>query len=150
MQYNEKTFERKREYYLNDHELLIDGKIFLSSDFRKTIPLKDLDPNMERIRFRSQAFQSGMGMAALFFVGAYVVSELFKIDSLTSPVSFLYMFGFCGVLMMLVTSRKIEYVKISNKAGVPVVAIAKAGKKKNEFGHFVGCLKINIENQTKT
>ena len=150
MNYAEKTFEGKREYHLDKQELRVEGKEFLFSDYQTTVQLSELNPDFERIRIRIGSFYAGIGTCLLFFIAASVLSELFKVDALSRPISMLYSLSLCGALMALVTFRKIEYVRVRSKYGIPIIAIAKAGKRKDEFEHFIGCLRNNIENQGKT
>ena len=150
MDYEEKTFDGKRHYILSDTNITVKGKVFLSSDFDVTIDLKTLNPNYEKHWIRSGSFNQGITMALVFIIGASIIRQLFELSLWDSPVPFLYLLGFCGVLLMAVTFKKIEYACFNNSSGTQVLGIARAGKRKSEFNDFINQLCDNIKNSPQT
>ena len=102
--------------------------------------LNTLNPNFDRLWVFGSPFYAG---AVVFLVGLIILGVITiglnreTLDRITSIAGLSAVLGFA---MVLANCRKIEYVLFRSEAGVPLLAIARAGKQTHEFDAFVSAI----------
>ena len=142
--YSERRHEGKRDFTLLLDRIEIKGKEYLGADYETTVLLKTLDPEIDRMRVRSQTFTAGIW---IFFTSAIVASIL--VEGFGQPVlsgvnGMLWTFSLCGAFASLATMRKEVYAVFKSTSGIATLCIAKEGKDKNRFDDFIACIQNQI------
>jgi hypothetical protein len=137
--YREWRMDRKCEFELYPDSIRAAGRV-PRGKFETTIALSKLDPSFDRLWIFSSLFYSGV----FAFVGGLVALGIIVVglnhqtlDSLTVPIGLFTLFGF-GMAMF--SGRKIELVLFRSAAGVPMLAIARAARRSDEFDAFVSAV----------
>jgi hypothetical protein len=118
--------------------------------FDTTIRLGTLEPNFERIWFH----QNSAYIFGLLFVVGLVALWVLAVGlnrGLSDPLSVAAgAFALTSFLFALVAGQRIELVRFRSHAGVPLLDVARAGKRKSEFDGFVSTLaeRVAAENVT--
>jgi hypothetical protein len=142
--YSEVRFEGSRTFTLLPDKIVVRGKQSLQSEFETTIPLKTLDPSPDKLRFRNQIFTWGMWIAIIGFVVCAILVTGFHMSFATFPPGLVACIGMSGVMLMLATFRKVEFVRFKNDGGIVILDIARAGKSAAQLDSFIDALTKQI------
>ena len=142
--YSEVRFEGSRTFTLLSDKIIVRGKQSLQSEFETGIPLTTLDPNPDKLRFRNQIFTSGMWIAIVSFVGCSILISGFHMTFATFAPGLVACVGMSGVMLMLATYRKVEFVRFKNDGGIVILDIARAGKSASQLDSFIDALTKQI------
>ncbi len=142
--YSEVRFEGSRSFTLLSDKIVVRGKQSLQSEFEATIPLKTLDPSPDKLRSRNQIFTWGMWTAIIGFVVCAILVTGFHMGFATFPPGLVACIGMSGVILMLATFRKVEFVRFKNDGGIVILDIARAGKSATQFDSFIDALTRQI------
>jgi len=142
--YSEVRFDGSRTFTLFPDKVVVRGKQSLQSEFEMSIALKALDPNSDTLRFRNQIFTWGMWVAIAAFVVSVILVGGFHMSFATFPPGLVASIGMSGVMMMLATFRKVEFIRFKNDGGIVILDIARAGKSAGQLDPFVDALKKQI------
>jgi hypothetical protein len=137
--YRECRLERECVFELYPDAIRAAGRV-ARGKFETTIALSTLDPSFDRLWVFSQLFySSALGfMVGLVALGLVVIGlNHGTFDSLAGFWSFITLSGFA---MALFNGRKVELVSFRSVAGVPLLAIARTGKRSGKFDAFVSNL----------
>lgn len=141
--YTEARFDGKRTFHLFEDKVIVRGKATLGGDFETAIPLASLTPSFARLRSRHRAFFGGIWIMVGSSILAYVVGAISQKNS-SEVVGFFCALGIAGLVLLLATAKKVEWVQFNTDAGVTVLTIARAGKEKDKFDSFVEALTSQI------
>ena len=143
--YSEVRFEGSRTFTLLPDKIMIRGKHSLQSEFETDIPLTTLNPNPGKLRIRNPNFTSGMWLAIASFIGCSILIRGFHMTFATFAPDLLAFLGITGVMFMLATYRKVEFVRFKNDGGIVILDIARAGKNAGQFDSFIDALTQQIK-----
>lgn len=143
--YYEKRFSGKRHFELFHDKIKIHGKKYLQNDFEYTIDLKDLKVEHQIIKNRDGTFWGGILCAFFAFIAMNILSSAFSITFENSVMGMLLVVLISGVLLCIVTFKKIEFYQFQNHNGVVLFDIGRSGKEKHNFDNFVSKLVENIK-----
>jgi hypothetical protein len=136
-QFDERRFDGCRHFELLPDSVLVSGTTAFGTRFEERVDLDALSSHPDRLWTRHAGFWSGIAMAIVFWIllmgFANVLSPWWKI-----------LFGVwavAGVLLALVTARRIEWAVFRNSLGVRVLAIARAGPDHARFDEFVRAIR---------
>lgn len=147
--YSEDLFSGKRLFTLYPDHVHIQGKAYLKNDFIVDVELKNLDPHYSQIRVRDSGFWAGVWIILGAVMMAEILSRVFHVD-LTNPVlGFFATLPIAGLLLCIVTFRKIECYSFINTSGVLALTIARSRKNSQAFDTFIAQL-IGFINALKT
>ena len=147
--YRETRFDGKRVFELFPDRVRICGSIQLSSEFETSIPLTALNPNPMHVRIRNKAFWSGLWMLLVAVVLDTVLVSSFHIPPESFSVGLIGCIGMGGLVLMLATARKVEFITFVNIAGVHVLDFARSGPDVRNLDSFVQLVSTNISNATR-
>lgn len=142
--YSEVRFEGSRTFTLLPDKVVVRGKQSLQSEFETTIALKTLDPSPDTLRFRNQIFTWGMWIANVGFVVCAILVSGFHMSFATFPPGLVACIGMSGVMLMLATFRKVEFVRFKNDGGIVILDIARSGKSAAQLDSFIDALTKQI------
>jgi len=137
--YREWRYERKCDFELYPDSIRAAGRAAFGH-FESTITLSSLDPNFDRLWVPRRLLYSSLFVFLIGLVGLGIV--VYGVNH----GSFDYLAGFFGLLvligfaMALFNRRKVELVRFRSVAGVPMLDVARAGKRSGEFDAFVSAL----------
>jgi hypothetical protein len=143
--YSEVRFDGSRTFTLLPDKILIRGKRTLGSDLEMSIALKTLHPESDKLRARNKGFTSGMWLATFSFVTCSILVSGFHMSALTPPAGGVACICMAGILLMLATYRKVEYVRFKNDGGIAILDIARAGKNAAQLDSFIEALTKQIK-----
>lgn len=134
--YTESVFGLQREFTLYADHLEIAGSRLIQPQRVRRIPLEHLDENYDRHRTLSLQCRSGIGVVVL---SAAVAAMWLQFGgSLTDQIAaFLWAVGIGGVLVAILTCRRVEYVHFRGKSPF---YIARTGIADVRFDSFVDSL----------
>ena len=144
MTYSDKSLLGKRSYEIKDSVLYAEGSNLTNHAFKVELALADLNPNFERVWIRSPMMIAGLWIMIGGCVG-YTLLDKLAAGKAESIEGFCISLAFAGLFVLLVAMRRIEVVQFKSTAGVPLIMIVKAGKRKAEFDGFVGELQSQIK-----
>jgi hypothetical protein len=147
--YSEVRFEGSRTFALFSDKLVVRGKQSLQSEFETTIPLKTLDPTPDTLCIRGRIFAWGMWVAIVGFVVCTILVSGLHMSFATLPPGLVACIGMSGVMLMLATFRKVEFVRFKNEGGIFILDIARAGKNASQLDSFVDALTKQIRETRK-
>lgn len=142
--YSEVRFDGSRTFTLLPDRLIIRGKRTLVSEFEISIALTTLDQNPDRLRFRNASFAWGMWIAIVSYVTCAVLVSGFQMSFAAYAPGLLACTGMSGVMLMLATYRKVEFVQFKNDGGIVVLDLARAGKSAAQLDSFIDALTKQI------
>lgn len=131
--YSERRFEGRRDFQLFEDRILIIGKESMGNESEFSIMLDSLVPVLSRGRARSSAFSWAVMM--VFIPLGLLQSGTLDLYSYWGGIAF--SIGVAGVLVGIVTFRKIEWISLNSTVGIISVAIVKAGPDVASFDAFV-------------
>jgi hypothetical protein len=143
--YSEVRFDGSRTFTLLPDKIIVRGKQSLQSEFEAAIPLATLDPNPDKLRFRNRIFTWGMWIALMSFVGSSVLISGFHMTFAAFGPGLVACVGMSGVVLMLATYRKVEFVRFKNDGSIVVLDIARAGKSAGQLDSFIDALTKQIK-----
>jgi hypothetical protein len=135
--YDAVWFDGRYQFSLLADALQVRGTLFLQRDTEATVPLAGLQARVERLRFRSRSFWSGLGLAIAGNLGCIILVSGFKIDPLAITPVMIGGLGVAGAALALAAARKTEFAQFVTDAGVPVVAIARSRRGNQDFDGFI-------------
>lgn len=141
--YREKRFDGERTFELYADRVAVRGKVTLASDFDASVPLITLTGNITRLRLRNRGFFSGMWMAVLPAILASIINKLYQGDTL-EVTGFLILLSVCGLLLMAVTAKKVEFASFQSTSGGVGLDVARAGQDVENFDAFVNAVAQQI------
>ena len=137
--YHESRFNRNCEFELYSDSIRVFGRNGYVK-FDTTFKLSQLDPNLERLWIH----QPAAIVFGLFFMFGLVALWVFAVGlnrGLSDPMSVAAgadaVFFF---VLALATGRMIELARFRSDAGVPLLDIGRAGKRRAEFDGFVSAV----------
>ena len=142
--YSEVRFEGSRTFTLLPDKISIRGKQSLTSEFETTIPLASLVPPPDRLWLRNSSFTAGLWLTVISFVASSVLISAFRMSFATFAPGLLVCIGLGGVILMLATFRKVEFVRFKNDGGIVILDIARAGKNAAQLDSFIDALTKQI------
>jgi hypothetical protein len=138
--YDEVRFDGRRTFTLLPDRILIRGRQTLQSEFETGIPLTTLDPNPDKLWVRHRSFIAGMVLAVVGFMGCTILVSGFHMSFTEFAPGMLAGVGASGVMLMLATYRKVEFIRFKNDAGIVLLDVARSGKNAAEFDSFVDAI----------
>jgi hypothetical protein len=139
-QFDERRFDGRRHFELFSDSVRVSGSTVFGTRFEERVDLDLLSSNPDKLWTRHAGFWSGIGMAVVFWVlpmgFANVLSSWWK--------GLFWGWAVTGVLLALVTARRIEWAVFRNSSGVRVLAIARAGPDRARFDEFVGAIQLAV------
>jgi hypothetical protein len=142
--YSEVRFDGARTFTLLPDRVMIRGKQWPQSEFEMTVALKLLDPIPDRLWYRNQHFTWGMWMAIAGFTACTVSIRGLHLTFAALAPGLLATLGMTGVLLMLATRRKVEFVCFKNDSGIVILNLARAGKSAGQLDAFIAALTQQI------
>ena len=142
--YSEVRFDGSRTFTLFPDKIVVRGKQTLSSEFEASFSLKSLDPDPCKLWIRNRNFNSGLLIAVVSFVMCEVLAAGFHMSFATIPPLLFAVVGTSGILLMLATIRKVEFIRFKNDGGVVILDVARAGRGSAQFDSFVDALTKQI------
>ena len=106
--------------------------------------MKTLDRKPDKIRFRSPISHAGLLIAVVAFVACSILVSGFHMSFATFPPLLLACIGVSGIMLMLATYRKVEFVRFKNDSGIVVLDIARSAKKATLADSFIDALTTQI------
>lgn len=143
--YSEVRFDGSRTFTLFPDRVVIRGRQWLQSEFEMTVQVGLLDPNPDRLWSRNQHFTWGMWLAIGGFTACTVLISGFHLTFAALAPGLLASLGMSGLLFMLATYRKVEFVCFKNNSGTAVLSLARAGKNAAQLDPFLTALTQQIE-----
>jgi hypothetical protein len=141
--YKEARFYGKRTFELFEDTVVVRGKHTFKSEFEIAVPLRILVPSVVRTRARNKAFFSGLWLTIGSLMVAYIVESISQKDA-SEAIIYLCILSGVGVLLSVVTARKVEWAQFISDAGIIALNVARAGKQTDKFDSFVEALVAQI------
>ena len=142
--YSEVRFDGSRTFTLLPDKIVVHGKQSLKSEFETAIPLTSLNPSPDRLRIRNSSFIGGLGLALISFVLFSILVSGFHISFASFAPVLLVGIGLGGIVLMLTTFRKVEFVRFKNDGGIVILDLARAGKSAAQLDSFIDALTKQI------
>jgi hypothetical protein len=138
--YRERRFDGRRDFDLHPDRLEVRGKQWNGTEFSSSYELSSLDPQFNRIRARDPGFLAGIGMliVAVGLLQGHAVTITSYWGGLTAVM------GASGLLMSVVTFRKVEWASFKTRAGIDAISVARAGPDASSFPKFLEMLAAQI------
>jgi hypothetical protein len=124
--YSEQLFGGKRVLELYPDHVHIQGNAYLRSDFIADIQLNNLDPHYRTIRVRDGGFWAGLWIIIIAWGIAAILSFVFHVELSNPVLGFFATLPLAGLLLCVVTFRKIELYSFINTSGVFALNIARS------------------------
>lgn len=124
--YSEVRFDGSRVFTLLPDKIIVHGKQSLRSEFETAIALTCLNPNPDKLFVRNPSFFGGLWMAIVSFVVCCILISGFGVSLEKSAPVLLIVLGLAGVVLMLATFRKVEFVRFKNDGGIVLSLISHA------------------------
>lgn len=144
MKYTDRSLFGKRCYELRDTAIFASGTTSSGSRFEVSIDYSDLNPNPERIWLRSPLLWGGVGVVGISIV-LLTALGVFQAQDKAFLTGYAYVMAFTGVILMLMSLRKIEMVRFKSLSGVPSLDVFKVGPMKAHFDTFIYELQSRIQ-----
>ncbi len=135
--YREQRFDGKRLFELFPDRVRIRGSVQLVSEFETSIPLSTLVSNPTHLRLRNKSFWHGLWILLIAFVLEVLLVTSFHVSPESFSLVLIGCIGMSGLVLMLATARKIEFVVFANTTGVPILDFARSGPDKGKLDSFV-------------
>jgi hypothetical protein len=142
--YSEVRFDGSRTFVLLPDKIVVRGKQSLKSEFETTIALTSLNPSPDKLRIRNNGFIVGGRLALISYVLCAILVSSFRVSFATFVPGMLVSIGLGGVILMLATFRKVEFVRFKNDVGIVILDLARAGKSAAQFDSFIDALTKQI------
>lgn len=143
--YSERRFEGRRDFQLFGDRVLIIAKDYMGSESESSVMLDSMVPVLSRGRARSSAFSWAVMM--VFIPIGLLQSDTLDLFSYWGGIAF--SIGVAGVLVGIVTFRKIEWVSLNSTVGILSLAIVKSGPDVASFDAFVERLRAQVITATE-
>jgi hypothetical protein len=144
--YREHRLEGVRTYDLYEDKIVIRGSMRVGVNFESNIKLSGVQPEIHRIWMRSQLFTLAVVVFVVGLLFVFIATQLENIravDSLIAIASFA--FPLIGLVAVLLTMHKLEYVRFANNNSIVVFDLARSGPDSNNFDEFVNKIVKQIE-----
>src|SRR5579884_1772661 len=138
--YSEVRFDGSRTFTLLPDKIVIRGKKSLKSEFETSIALTTIEPYPDKLKIRNRNFTAGLWMAVISFVVAAILVSGFKMSFETFAPGMVVCIGMAGVVLMLATFRKVEFVRFKNSGGIVILDLARSGKGAGQLNSFIDAL----------
>jgi hypothetical protein len=142
--YSEVRFDCSRNFTLLADKIIVRGKQSLKSEFETAIMLISLNPSPDRLWIRNRSFIGGMWLVLVSFVICSILVSGFSVSFATFAPGLLVSIGLGGVVLMLATFRKVEFVRFKNDGGIVILDIARAGRRAAQLDSFIDALTKQI------
>lgn len=131
--YSERRFEGRRDFQLFEDRVLVIAKDSMGNESESSVMLDSLVPVLSRGRARSSAFSWAVMM--VFIPLGLLQSGTLDLYSYWGGMAF----SICvaGVLVGIVTFRKIEWISLNSTVGILSLSIVKSGPDVASFDAFV-------------
>jgi hypothetical protein len=135
--YRESGFPRKQSTRLYPDRLHVQGSVFLSQDYDVVIQLSQLSDIVNRSHGRSQLFQAGIFLS--------IITTIVALSMISIPHSYehsfltrlLFSLPFVGIILAIVTARKIEMAHFTATQGFVLLSICRRGPDQEHFEDFI-------------
>ena len=135
--YSEVRFAGRRIFELFPDKIVVRGERYLGSEFEQSFHLKNIDPNPGCVRARNRFFQWCPAIALAGFAVCMVLVHGYRMNFWSFAPMFAAWCCLYGVILMVLTARKVEYAFFKNDDGIIILDMAKAGKHAAELDSFV-------------
>jgi len=142
--YSEVRFDGSRTFTLLPDKIVVRGIQSLKSEFETAVELTSLNPRPDRFCVRNASFTGGMWMTLVSFVAFSILVSGFGINFAAFAPVLLFCIGLGGVVLMLATFRKVEFVRFKNDGGIVILDLARAGKSAAQLDSFIDALTKQI------
>jgi hypothetical protein len=142
--YSEVRFDGSRKFTLLPDKIVVHGKQSLRSEFETAIALTSLNPNPDKLRIRNGNFIAGLWIVLISYVLCAILVSGFRVSFTTFAPGLLVSIGLGGVVLMLATFRKVEFVRFKNDGGIVILDLARAGKSAAQLDSFINALTKQI------
>lgn len=138
--YDSRWLEGQFHLELTEGEIRIHGSQALGGRRVETaIPLRSLQPRVERFWLRSRLFNVGLSITFLGPVAAWLLVMQFRMSPYDPLPGLALVSGAIGPLLMAFTFRRIEFARFVSTGGVPALDVARSGDT-SQFENFIAAL----------
>ncbi|MBY0227896.1 MAG: hypothetical protein K2W96_01315 [Gemmataceae bacterium] len=137
--YRQSNTDQRCRFDLYPDSLRVRGQTFVST-FDSPVPLAPLNPQPHRVWVFDSAFFTGL---VSFFLGAIGAGLLLGGVWRSAPEAVWFVtigVGIAGLVIAFLFCRKMEVAVFLTEAGIPAVAITRAGTQTREFEPFIALL----------
>jgi len=144
MKYSDSSSLGRRHYELREASIHVRGTQTNGDSFEVEIPYKQINPFPEKLRVYSPFFRLGL---CFFVFGVLALCLMRAMDFAGKGTFFSAALGLVvfGAVMALLGLKKIEMIRFNSTAGVPCLAVIRAGRYKSHYQSFVSELQNRIE-----
>jgi hypothetical protein len=146
--YSDRIVGAKRQFTLISDAVLVSGSTISGTSFELRVPLDSLQPTRSRIFYRQSAFWAGVMLAGgAGFVLIILTNLPGLVDWRSVPVLGIITLGILGLVLALITGRKLEVARFITTSGVVGLDIIRGGRERDRFQSFVDAVTQQIQSR---